>query len=95
MRKYYRIISWIRILKKIGNFQLTNVLFNVSCKCFPSSNIKGGDQIIIRNMRKAKKIPGIKRESKYLGPMKVNDVTENHALDITWRQDKKIPLHIS
>ena len=40
-------------------------------------------------------MPGTKKESKYLGPMKVIEVTDSHALILTddGVKTKKIPLH--
>ena len=63
-----------------------------------SSNIKPGDQILVRNMRKAKRMPGTKKEAKYIGPMTAVEVTYSHALVLKKGSDSncsKYPLHIS
>ena len=48
-------------------------------------------------MRKEKKMPGSKKENKYIGPMVAKNVTENHLLAQKGESSKlkKIPLHIS
>ena len=67
-----------------------------------SSNIKPEDQILVRNMRKAKRMPGIKKEDekedKYIGPMTAVEVTDSHAVVLKKGSDSKCtkyPLHIS
>ena len=49
-------------------------------------------------MQKAKKMPGTKKEDKYIGPMTAADVTNSHALVLKEGSDskyRKYPLHIS
>ena len=48
-------------------------------------------------MRKEKKMPGSKKENKYIGPMVARNVTESHALVQKGASSKlqKVPLHIS
>ena len=49
-------------------------------------------------MRKAKKMPGTKKEAKYIGPMTVAELTDSHALVLKKGSDSKFskyPLHIS
>ena len=49
-------------------------------------------------MRKSKKMPGTKKESKYIGPMTAAKVTDSHALVLKEGRDSKYskyPLHIS
>ena len=72
-------------------------MFKNNLKYISSSKITEGDQIIFRNMRRAKKMPGTKKQSKYLGPMKVTELTDSHALVLTddGVKTKKVPLHIS
>ena len=47
---------------------------------FVRTEIKQGDHILVRNIRKEKKLPGSKEENKYIGPMIATDVTENHVI---------------
>ncbi|KAI6659466.1 hypothetical protein LOD99_10767 [Oopsacas minuta] len=54
-----------------------------------STSIKQGDQILVRNMRKAKKMPGTKKGGKYIGPMTVAKVTESRALVL--KEEAKSP----
>ena len=66
--------------------------------CCASSNIKPGDQILVRNMRKAKRMHGTKKVAKYIGPMTAVEVTDSHALVLKKGSDSKCskyPLHIS
>ena len=48
-------------------------------------------------MRKAKRMPGTKKEAKYIGPMTAVEVTDSHALVLKKGSSKcsKYPLHIS
>ena len=47
---------------------------------------------------KAKRMPGTKKEAKYIGPMTAVEVTDSHALVLKKGSDskcRKYPLHIS
>ncbi|KAI6653978.1 hypothetical protein LOD99_3154 [Oopsacas minuta] len=53
------------------------------------TSIKQGDQILVRNMQKAKKMPGTKKGGKYIGPMTIAKVTESYAL--VFKEEAKSP----
>ena len=68
---------------------LTNVSFR--------SEFEKGDQDIVHNIKKAKKIPGTKEEKKYTGPYKIEEATPSHLIV---RKDqkskaKKLLIHLS
>ena len=56
-----------------------------------------GDQVLVTNMAKLKRLPNTKEQGKYLGPHKVSRVTESHAVLVSTdpsKKEKKAPLHI-
>ena len=61
------------------------------------SEFEKGDQVIVYNIKKAKKIPGTKEEKKYTGLYTVEEVTPSHPIA---RKDQnikatKLPIHLS
>ena len=61
------------------------------------SEFEKGDQVIIQNIKKAKKIPGTKEEKKYTGPYTVEEVRPSHLVARKDQNTKttKLPIHLS
>ena len=61
------------------------------------SEFEQGNQVIMHNIKKAKRFPGTKEAKKYLGPYTVEEVKPSHLVARKGRNNKttKFPLHMS
>ena len=61
------------------------------------SEFEKGDQVIVHNIKKTKKIPGRKEEKKYTGPYTVEEVTSSCLIARKDQNSKatKLPIHLS
>ena len=62
------------------------------------SEFKEGDLILVQTIKKSKKLPGTKKEEKYLGPFHVSKVTPSHLValkDLSSSKTTKIPIYLS
>ena len=61
------------------------------------SEFEQGDQVIVHNIKKAKRLPGTKEAKKYLGPYTVEEVKPSHLVARKGPNNKttKLPLHMS
>ena len=77
--------SYLHIIQEL----LTNVSFR--------SEFEKGDQVIVHNIKKAKKIPGTKEEKKYTAPYTVEKVTHSCLIAHKDQNSKatKLPIHLS
>ena len=65
--------------------------------CFLRSEFEEGNQVLVHNIKKAKRLPGTKNAKKYLGPYLVEKVTPCHIIARKDPSSKttKIPIHLS
>ena len=76
----------------IDRFERNNVLF-LNFR----SEFEQGDQVIMHNIKKAKRLPGTKEAKKYLGPYTIEEVTPSHLVARKDPHSKttKLPIHMS
>ena len=61
------------------------------------SEFEQGDQVIVHNIKKAKRLPGTKDTKKYLGPYTIEEVNPSHlgARKDPHSKTTKLPNHMS
>ena len=63
--------------------------------------IEEGDQFLVKNMSKVKKLPGTKTQYKYTGPFVATKVTDTHisytgnTLKSNKQKYLKVPIHLT
>ena len=61
----------------------------------PDPILRSQTKILIRNIGKDKKLPGMETQPKYLGPCDVKTMTKGHVVVSKSEKSKKVPFHLT